>query len=128
MRANDERRRYRRLQLKVPVLFTITTKTGTTITRSGITENVSPGGVYFRTSAALDLEPQQPLTVKLLIPRGSDPSDATVSLSGEARLVWKKALSGAGGAEGGDRWGVAVQFAARPSVDLSTVSELFGTA
>ena len=128
MRVNNERRRYRRLALRVPVLFTVTTKTGTTVTRSGITENVSPGGVYFRTSAALDLEPQQPLSIKLLIPRGTDPSDATVSLSGEARLVWKKALPRSGSGPGGERWGVAVQFASRPSVDLSTVNELFGTA
>ncbi len=128
MGVNNERRRYRRLALRVPVLFTVTTKTGTTVTRTGITENVSPGGVYFRTSAALDLEPQQPLSIKLLIPRGSDPSDATVSLSGEARLVWKKALPPSTSGPGGERWGVAVQFASRPSVDLSTVSELFGTA
>ncbi len=128
MQTHSERRRYRRLQLRVPLLFTVTTKTGTTVTRSGVTENVSPGGVYFRTSAALDLEPQQPITVKLLIPRGSEPSDATVSLSGEARLVWKKKLSPEGEHTPGERWGVAVQFAARPSVDLSTVSEMFGTA
>jgi len=124
----EERRRYRRLPLRVPVLFTVTTKTGTTITRSGVTENVSPGGVFFRTSSALDLEPQQPLTVKLLIPRGSDPSEATVSLSGEARLVRKMQFPQVRPGEAAERWGVAVQFVSRPSVDLSTVNEMFGTA
>jgi len=124
----EERRRYRRLPLRVPVLFTVTTKTGTTVTRSGITENVSPGGVFFRTSSAADLDPHQSLTVKLLIPRGSDPSEATVSLSGEARLVRKERLLHISAAEGGERWGVAVQFVSRPSVDLSTVNEMFGTA
>jgi len=124
----EERRRYRRLPLRVPVLFTVTTKTGTTITRSGVTENVSPGGVFFRTSSALDLEPQQSLTVKLLIPRGSDPSEATVSLSGEARLVRKMQFPQVRPGEAAERWGVAVQFVSRPSVDLSTVNEMFGTA
>jgi len=44
MRPTTERRRHRRLDLSVPVLFTVQSKTGTGITRTGVTKDVSPGG------------------------------------------------------------------------------------
>ena len=124
-----EHRRYRRLELSVPVLFTVKSKTGTGVTRSGVTGNVSPGGIYFRTSLGQDVDPRQELTIKLLIPRRSDPADATVSLSGEARVIRTERLARTANAtaEGADYWGIAAQFTARPSVDLSTISNLFGT-
>ena len=130
MRPPSERRRYRRLDLSVPVLFTIKTKAGGGgVTRTGVTGNVSPGGIYFRSSSAQDIDPQQELTVKLLIPRRSDPAEATVSLSGEARVLRTERLSdeaGAGG-ESAALWGVAALFTCRPSVDLSTINHLFST-
>jgi len=116
------------LDLSVPVLFTVKSKTGTGITRTGITRDVSPGGIFFRTASAQDIDPQQELTVKLLIPRQSDPSEATVSLSGEARVVRTERLELVPGGPGGatERWGVAAHFTGRPSVDLSTINSLFG--
>ncbi|MFC1806638.1 PilZ domain-containing protein [Planctomycetota bacterium] len=127
MRPDTERRKHRRLDLSVPVLFTVKSKTGTGITRTGVTKDVSPGGIFFRTDSAQDLEPLQELTVKLLIPRQSDPAEATVSLSGEARVVRTERLAPSPGAVGGanGRWGVAAQFTGRPSVDLSTINSLF---
>lgn len=128
MRPATEKRRHRRLDLSVPVLFTVKSKTGTGITRTGITRDVSPGGIFFRTASAQDIDPQQELTVKLLIPRQSDPSEATVSLSGEAKVVRTERLALAPGGPGGatERWGIAAQFTGRPSVDLSTINSLFG--
>ena len=128
MRSASEKRKHRRLDLSVPVLFTVKSKTGTGITRTGVTRDVSPGGIFFRTESAQDIDPQQELTVKLLIPRQSDPSEATVSLSGEARVTRAERLALAPGGLGGasERWGVAAQFTGRPSVDLSTINSLFG--
>jgi len=128
MRPATDKRRHRRLDLSVPVLFTVKSKTGTGITRTGITRDVSPGGIFFRTESAQDIDPRQELTVKLLIPRQSDPSEATVSLSGEAKVVRAERLAVAPGSVGGsaERWGVAAQFTGRPSVDLSTINSLFG--
>ena len=127
MRSAAERRKHRRLDLSVPVLFTVKSKTGTGITRTGVTKDVSPGGLYFRTESAQDIDSHQELTVKLLIPRQSDPAEATVSLSGEARVVRAERLALSPGALGGvaERWGVAAQFTSRPSVDLSTINNLF---
>ncbi len=125
MRPATERRRHRRLDLSVPVLFTVQSKTGTGITRTGVTKDVSPGGLYFRTDSAQDIGSQQELTVKLVIPRGSDPAETTVSLSGEARVVRTERLAPAPGSDRTARWGVAAQFTGRPSVDLSTINSLF---
>ena len=128
MRQKSEKRKHRRLGLSVPVLFTIKSKTGTGITRSGVTRDVSPGGVFFRADIAQDVKAQQELTIKLLIPRQGDPAEPTVSLSGEAMVVRTERLVGSRGIgnEGAERWGVAAQFTSRPSVDLSTISNLFG--
>jgi hypothetical protein len=129
MRPTCERRRHRRLELTVPVLFTVKTRTGTGVTRSGVTRDVSPGGVFFCTDAAHDLEPQRELTIKLLIPRQSEPGDATVSLSGEARIVRTERVSDSGRlADGLEQWAIAAQFTSRPSVDLTAISSLFGHA
>jgi hypothetical protein len=127
MRPTTEKRKHRRLDLSVPVLFTVKSKSGTGITRTGVTKDVSPGGVFFRTQSAQDIEPQQELTIKLLIPRQSDPAEATVSLSGEARVVRTERLATTPSVAAGvsERWGVAAQFTSRPSVDLSTINNLF---
>jgi c-di-GMP-binding flagellar brake protein YcgR len=129
MRPTRERRRHRRLDLSVPVLFTIKSKTGTGLARSGVTRDVSPGGIFFRTESAQDIEPQQEMTIKLLIPRHGDPGEATVSLSGEAMVVRTERLPHSPNAltEVAERWGVAAQFTSRPSVDLSTITNLFAT-
>jgi hypothetical protein len=124
MSVETEQRKHRRLELAVPVLFTVTTKTGTGITRSGITCDVSPGGILFRADAAQDLAIHQEITIKLVIPRQGDLTEPTVSLSGQARVLRTKRLDPTEDGEGG-RWAVAAQFVARPSVDLSTVSSLF---
>jgi hypothetical protein len=128
MRPTSEKRKHRRLELSVPVLFAVRSRTGTGVTRTGVTRDVSPGGIFFRTDAAQDIEPHQELTIKLLIPRQSDPAEATVSLSGEARVVrTERKARAAGGplANDEERWGVAAQFTRRPSVDLSTINNLF---
>ena len=127
-RPPAERRRYRRLDLSVPVVFTFKTKAGTSISRSGITRNVSPGGIYFCTSSAQDLHPQQEVTINLIVPRRGSPSEATVSLSGEARVLRAERVSAPRDASprDGEWWGVAAQFAGRPRVDISSVDDLFG--
>lgn len=123
-----EKRKHRRLDLRVPLLFTMKGRAGSGVTRSGITRDVSPGGIFFRTEAGQDIDPDQQLNIKLLIPRQGDPSEATVSLSGEARVVRTEHLPRSLNALGevSKRWGVAIQFTGRPSVDLSTISTLFG--
>ncbi len=127
MRPSVERRRYRRLDLSVPLVFTVKTRAGASVSRSGVTGNVSPGGIYFRTQAAQDLLAHQELTVNIIVPRRGSPSEATVSLSGEARIVRAERLTTSADAlaRDGEWWGVAVQFTCRPRVDLSSVDDLF---
>jgi len=112
------------------VLFTVKTKTGTGVTRAGVTRDVSPGGIYFRTGSAQDVEDEQELTVKLLVPRQADPKEATVSLSGEAKVVRTERLPAPSGTapEASERWGIAAQFTRRPSVDLATINDVFGAS
>jgi hypothetical protein len=108
---------------------------------------VSPGGIFFHTDASGactggDIEPDQRINVRLLIPREGTPhSEATVSLSSEGRVVRTERVqclvgakprrvapsgrSPSGPGELSKRWGIAVQFIGRPSVDLS-VSSVFG--
>lgn len=124
MSVDTEQRKHRRLELAVPVLFTVKSKTGTGITRSGITCDVSPGGILFRADAAQDLQIHEEITIKLVIPRQGDLTEPTVSLSGQARVLRTKRLDPTEHGEGG-RWAIAAQFVSRPSVDLSTVSSLF---
>ncbi|HUT35681.1 MAG TPA: PilZ domain-containing protein [Planctomycetota bacterium] len=127
-RPSVERRRYRRFELSAPLVFTVKTKAGTSVSHSGITRNVSPGGLYFCTLAAQDLHPQQEVTVNIIVPRRGNPSEATVSLSGEARVVRAERLPASADAlaRDGEWWGVAAQFTGRPRVDLSSVDDLFG--
>lgn len=129
MARTEEKRKHRRLELGVPLLFTLQAKSGAGLTRSGFTRDVSPGGIFFRTEAGQGVESHQGLNVKLLIPRQGDPSEATVSLSGEAKVVrienLPRSLNALG--EVSKRWGIAVQFTHRPSVDLSIISTLFGS-
>lgn len=124
-----ERRRYRRLELCVPLVFTLRTKAGTTVSRSGFTCNVCPGGVYFRTLAAKDLVPQQELTINLLVPRRGSQPQSTISLSGEAKVLRAERLppSPEASPDNGEWWGVAAQFVCRPRVDIAGVESLFGT-
>lgn len=112
----------------MPLVFTLKTKSGATVSRSGVTRNVSPGGIYFRTASAQDLYPQQQVTVNLIVSRRGDPSEATVSLSGEARILRTERLAPSAdlGTADGEWWGVAAQFTCRPRVDLSSVDNLFG--
>ncbi|NQT86485.1 PilZ domain-containing protein [bacterium] len=124
MSSDVEERKHRRLALAVPVLFTVKSKTGTGLTRSGVTRDVSPGGIFFRADAAQDLQTTQEITIKLVIPRQGDLTEPTVSLSGQARVLRAERLDPAKEGEGG-HWGIAAQFVSRPSVDLSTVSTLF---
>ncbi|MBM4033179.1 MAG: PilZ domain-containing protein [Planctomycetes bacterium] len=127
-RPSQERRKYRRLELTVPLVFTFRTRSGASVSRSGITRNVSPGGLYFHTAAAQDLHPQQEVTVNLIVPRRGSPSEATVSLSGEARIVRAERLAAPAGSPSGDlAWGVAAQFTSRPKVDLASVEFLFAS-
>jgi len=129
MRPATERRRYRRLELSVPMVFTVRTRAGATISHSGVTRNVSPGGIYFRTTAAPDLQPQQELTINIIVPRRGDPSEATVSLSGQARVLRTERIPTPSDAKllNGQWWGVAAQFTKRPRIDLSTVDSLFAS-
>jgi len=124
MSSDVEERKHRRLALVVPVLFTVTSKTGTGITRSGVTRDVSPGGIFFRADAAQDLQIGQEISIKLVIPRQGDLTEPTVSLSGQARVLRTSRLDPSRDGAGG-HWGIAAQFVSRPSVDLSTISSLF---
>lgn len=127
-RPSVERRRYRRLELAVPMVFTMKTRSGASVSRAGVTRNVSPGGVYFRTTAAQDLQPHQEVTINLIVPCRGRPSEATVSLSGEARILRAERLAPSPDLPPADGqwWGVAAQFTCRPRVDISSVDDLFG--
>lgn len=122
----EEKRQGRRFSLHAPVLFTVRTGSGVSATRSGVTRDVGPGGLFFQTDAARDIEANGTVNVRLLIPRDEQPSAlAPVALSAEARVVRTEPIQNADHGkrnddESSDFWGVAVQFIGRPTVDLAT--------
>jgi hypothetical protein len=124
-----EKRTGRRFEMHAPVFFTVRTATGASATRSGVTRDVGPGGLFFRTTAGKDLQPDLKVNVRLFVPREGVPSSRSpVALSADARIVRAERLeaakngnAGNGGPEAEDRWGIAVQFIGRPTVDLSSL-------
>ncbi|NQT50628.1 hypothetical protein HQ576_01180, partial [bacterium] len=91
-----------------------------------VTRDVGPGGLFFQTDAARDIEANGMVNVRLLIPRDEQPSAlAPVALSAEARVVRTERFQKGNDDESRDFWGVAVQFIGRPTVDLATA--MFGS-
>ncbi len=125
---HPEKRKGRRFELRAPVFFTVKTAAGTSATRSGITRDVGPGGIFFRTDAGRDIAPKRKVNVRLVISReGASQSQGSVALSAEARVVRMERLSSPrnGSAYGlsgaGEQWGIAIQFVGRPTVDLASL-------
>lgn len=125
---HPEKRKGRRFELRAPVFFTVKTAAGTSATRSGVTRDVGPGGLFFRTDAGQDIAPERKVNVRVVIAReGASQSQGSVALSAEARVVRMERLNSPrdGSAYGlnsaGEQWGIAVQFVGRPTVDLASL-------
>ena len=127
MTEYTERRRDRRLDLSLPIEFTVSAEAVSPLPRTGLTRNVSSGGVYFETTVRQSVLADAPIKVRIAIPRTDDESTSSLSLQGEARVVRVDHLrtDTTDGAESREVWGVAVVFCERPNVRLFSLNDLF---
>ena len=113
--AQDERRRDSRQEIQLEIQFASSAEHGTPVTLTGVTRNVSPGGVYFHTDKAGALRADAELSICIAIPKSQEDHGGPLALAGRARV---RRIDEVAGPEKGDGavWGVAVTFDERPSI------------
>jgi hypothetical protein len=127
--AGVDRRRDKRLQLALPVKFSAKPEDHVSL-HSGVTHNVSSGGVYFEAGMG-QFEPENPLWVRIGVPahQGQDDLNLTLVSAGTVRRVerlddermlgtWPETQKKKG------VYGIALQFDQRPTIQLHSFEEL----
>jgi PilZ domain len=118
--GRGEKRQWPRLLLKLNVEFSAEALQQERISGTGTTENVSAGGLYFRTTEWRDLHPGLDLQLHLSGLSGYDSGPLFRSLRGKATVLRldmpEKQDNGYG------KVGVAVRFDERPRVDVYRLS------
>ena len=113
--AFEERRKDRRQEIQLQLEFAPAVSYGTPVTRTGVTQNVSPGGAYFHTNMGSALRRRTQLTLRIGIPRSSEDPGTPLALTGRARVKRIEELYHGHGQEP-PVWGIAVEFDDRPSI------------
>jgi len=112
-----ERRKDQRQDIQLQLEFAPATVYGTPVTRTGVTQNVGPGGVYFQTSMGSALRKDTELAIRIAIPRLSEDPGTPLALTGRARVKRIESLYRPDAQET-PLWGVAVMFDQRPSIRM----------
>ena len=99
--ATDERRRFQRLRLRLPI--SELSGLGGEQAAGLRTSNISAGGMYFQLPAGSEVEEQTTASFELTVPPGEGYAAAEGRIRGSGRVVRTEALP-----EG--RLGVAVEF------------------
>lgn len=104
-----ERRRYRRIQLAVPLQARKIESDEPGNFREGVTKDISLAGIYFTTSAWQQIEQDESLMVSVAVPRERAREFPFSRLAGRGRVVRVEELAKV--REAGPRlYGVAVEF------------------
>jgi hypothetical protein len=115
MRADEERRRSRRLLLRLTVSYAFPSATGESVSGRGLTHNVCADGVYFEWRHEAPPPIGTAGDVWLAIP------DSALALTGGVEVLRADRLH----SPGEDHcWGVAVRFQQRPQVMLPLLDDL----
>lgn len=104
--THDERRQHRRLEIRLPMEFSLGEAGGADRVRT-VTRNVSTGGIYFETLPG-DLRPGQTFRLALTVPPGDGYFPFTGQVRGEAEVVRIEPRPSP--PQGHDRIGVAARF------------------
>lgn len=117
MSSHMERRKDTRQDIQLHVEFAPVSPYGTSVTRTGLTQNVSAGGVYFHTSMASALREQSNLTVRIAIPGPTEDPGTPLALTARAQ-VRRIHKTGQAASPDGPMYGVAVMFDHRPNIRM----------
>ena len=82
-----EKRRFRRLDLSIPMTLKRISSEGKENTITGITNNISYNGTYVREANIKDLKPEDNLHISLSVPRDDTRDFPFSRLTGKARVV-----------------------------------------
>ncbi len=117
MTAEMERRKDPRKDIQFQLEFAPVSAYGTPVPCSGITQNVSSGGVYFHTNTAWGLREASKVSVRIAIPGSTEDSAAPLALTASARVLRIDEIVQEKDANPDDAlWGVAVRFDHRPNI------------
>ena len=105
-----DRRRYRRVALRVPIVLRGLEEGMRATGRAGLTENISLAGVYLRTPKGKPVAKDDLVTLSISIPQEAMRQFPFSRLMGRGRIVRVEELPEAGKAET-NRLGMAVEFA-----------------
>jgi hypothetical protein len=127
--ARPEQRRDKRLNLQLPVKFSVEADQSTDML-DGVTHNVSSGGAYFEAPAA-QVTPEGLVSVRIGVPARQDEKAPNLILvgkgtvkrvepleSGQALASWPEAQRAMG------VYGIAVAFEDRPTIQLRSFEDL----
>ena len=103
-----ERRRYRRIPLRVRLLVKRTLSAQEGSSEPGETKDVSLAGVYFTTATWKQVQPHEVVTVSVAVPRDQTRDFPFSRLAGRARVVRVETIQGE--MTGEPRLGVALEF------------------
>ena len=110
-----DRRRDLRHEIELQLEFCPSGDHGTPVALTGVTRNVSPGGVYFHTDRGACLRADSQLAIRIAIPNSTEDPIAPLALSGRAKVVRIDELRERSDCDG-PVFGVAVRFDDRPSI------------
>jgi c-di-GMP-binding flagellar brake protein YcgR len=103
--TRQERRKHRRLEIRLPLQYCPVGDTGVNVCRT-VTRNISTGGLYFDTDDA-DIRPGMVIELELTIPPGEGYSPYQGQISGLGEVVRVDVADSPAGAR---RVGVATRF------------------
>jgi len=123
MEKRTERRRDQRLELMLPLEYSLPSAPAS-FPRTGQTQNVSTGGVYFVTDRDPEVTAPVRIGLRIAVPWRQDTGGPPLTLCGEGDVVRVEKLASPAGQAGGlPRWGVAVSFTSKPTVRMSSLIE-----
>lgn len=94
MFRGDEKRKYRRLELALPIEVRKIGPPLEPIIEEATTTNVSLGGTYFKTRTRKDVKPEQDVYISISVPREMRRQFPFSRLAGKARVVRVEDLPG----------------------------------
>ncbi len=123
MSSVSDRRKDQRLPLALDVEFTPGSSQGAGVPCSGVTRNVSAGGVYLETRIGEAIENGTPILLKIAVPKQTEESAEPLVLHCEGTVCRIEKLSDRDDTQGAPL-GIAVKFDNRPNIEFQSLDSL----